>query len=161
MTDGAGNLIVDYDYDSAGRLERKTLGNGVYTTYQYDAAGNVRLLVNHRSDNTVLSRFEYAYDVSGRRTSMTTLEGTWAYGYDALGQLVSVRHPDGRVVTYTWNFGDGTPNQVSDGPTTTHVFPNTPATCINIVYAVLLTVEDDKQERGTFSSNVQVTEDCR
>jgi YD repeat-containing protein len=35
----------------------------------------------------VLSRFDYTYDASGRRTSMTTLDGTFTYGYDALGQL--------------------------------------------------------------------------
>src|SRR5262249_28074941 len=81
MTDGTGALIVAYAYDGAGRLDRKTLGNGVYTTYAYDAAGNVQHLVNFKPDGSVLSRFDYTYDVSGRRTSMTTLEGTWQYGY--------------------------------------------------------------------------------
>lgn len=90
LTDGTGGLIVDYDYDSAGRFELKTLGNGVYTTYDYDAAGRVLHLVNFKPDASVLSRYDYTYDASGRRTSMTTLGGTQFYGYDAIGQLTSV-----------------------------------------------------------------------
>ena len=51
--DGAG-LLVAYDYDAAGRLSRKTLGNGVYTTYAYDPAGHVTSLVNFRADEVVV-----------------------------------------------------------------------------------------------------------
>src|SRR5262249_35671617 len=103
MTDGTGALIVHYEYDAAGRLVKKTMGNGVYTTYEYDAAGNVTHLVNLRSDGMVLSRYDYTYAVSGRRSSMATLEGTFTYGYDALGQLVSVKYPDGHLVTYDYD----------------------------------------------------------
>jgi len=102
LTDGASALVVDYDYDTAGRMSKKTLGNGVYTTYDYDSAGQVLHLVNFKPDGSVLSRFDYTYDASGRRTSMTTLEGTYAYGYDPLGQLTSVRYPTAtRSATFT------------------------------------------------------------
>lgn len=67
---------------------------------------------------------------------------------------------DGRIVSYVWDFGDGGPSQTGDGPVATHVFPDTPSTCIQFVYAVLLTVIDDKGERGTASQNVAVTENC-
>jgi RHS repeat-associated protein len=120
MTDGSGALIVDYDYDSAGRLARKTLGNGVYSTYEYDVAGNLLHLVNYRPDDTVLSRFDYTYDVSGRRTSMTTIDGTYEYDYDALGQLVGVRHPDGRIVTYEYDEAGNRRRVVDDGVVTTY-----------------------------------------
>ena len=46
LTDGAGGLIVDYDYDAAGRVVKETFGNGVYTTYGFNVAG--RKLVNKR-----------------------------------------------------------------------------------------------------------------
>ena len=36
--------------------------------------------------------------------------------------------------------------------------PNTPATCVEAVYAVLLTVVDDKGDAGTASQQVRVTE---
>ncbi len=120
MTDGSGALIVDYDYDAAGRLSRKTLGNGVYTVYDYDAAGHVLHLVNYKPDGSVLSRFDYTYDVSGRRTSMTTLEGTYEYGYDALGQLTSVRYPDGRIVVYDYDAAGNRRQVIDDGVVTSY-----------------------------------------
>jgi RHS repeat-associated protein len=123
MTDGTGALIVDYDYDAAGRLSKKALGNGVYTTYEYDAAGNVLHLVNYQPGGAVLSRFDYTYDASGRRDSMTTLDGTFRYGYDPLGQLTSVTYPDGHVVTYAYDAA-GNRMQVTDNGVTTDYAAN-------------------------------------
>jgi hypothetical protein len=65
---------------------------------------------------------------------------------------------DGQIATYTWNFGDGTPEESRNTPTTAHVFPDTPATCLEIVYTVLLTVTDDKGGRGSASQTARVTE---
>jgi RHS repeat-associated protein len=88
MTDETAAQVVQYEYDAAGRLSRKTVGNGVYTTYEYDATGQLLQLVNHKPDDTVLSRFDYTYDSRGRRTSMDTHYGLWTYGYDDTGHLV-------------------------------------------------------------------------
>jgi len=65
---------------------------------------------------------------------------------------------DGQIVSYTWNFGDGTPEETRPTATTSHVFPDTPATCLEIVYTVLLTVTDDKGARGSASQTARVTE---
>src|SRR5262249_4047206 len=67
--------------------ERRTNGNGTFTEYHYDAAGQLEHLINRAPDGTVHSRFDYEYDLLGRRTSMGTVDGTWTYGYDAVGQL--------------------------------------------------------------------------
>jgi len=66
--------------------------------------------------------------------------------------------PDGQIVSYTWNFGDGTPEETKSTATTTHVFPDTPASCLEIVYTVLLTVTDDKGGRSSASQTARVTE---
>lgn len=87
LTDGAGGLIVRYTYDVVGRMVRKDLGAGGHTTYTHDAAGQLLSLVNHAPGGTVTSRFDYSYDVLGRRTGMVTLDGAWAYEYDPVGQL--------------------------------------------------------------------------
>jgi RHS repeat-associated protein len=88
LTDGAGNLIVDYDYAPVtGQLQRETNGNGSYTTYGYNPAGELTSVVNYATNGSVNSRFEYSYDALGRRAGMNTLEGTWAYTYDLSGQL--------------------------------------------------------------------------
>jgi RHS repeat-associated protein len=88
VTDGSDVAMVDYDYDLAGRLNSKLLGNGVLTTYDYDAAGQIIGLVNYAPDFSVLSHFEYTYDPLGRRIQMDTDYGTWSYEYDDNGQLV-------------------------------------------------------------------------
>jgi RHS repeat-associated protein len=88
LTDGANQLIVDYDYDAVtGRLQKETNGNGTYTTYQYDAAGQVTKLGNYAPSGAVTSQFEYTYNDLGQRTQVKSLDGTWVYGYDATGQL--------------------------------------------------------------------------
>ncbi len=88
LTDGSGNPIVTYTYDPDGRLSLKTNGNGTYTTYQYDADGNVLHLVNYAPGGSVNSRFDYSYNALGLETSEATLDGAWTYTYDADGQLV-------------------------------------------------------------------------
>ncbi len=87
LADGTGALIDQYTYDAAGRLKREDKGNGTYTTYEYDLAGDVLHLVNYAPDGTVNSRFDYTYDDLGRVATETTLDGEWTYSYDAIGEL--------------------------------------------------------------------------
>jgi RHS repeat-associated protein len=118
LTDGAGNLITRYTYDDSGLLIRADQGNGTYTTYQYDADRRTAEIINYAPDNTVLSSFAYTYDALSRPVTLTTLQGTTSYGYDALGQLISLALPGGRTITYQY---DAAGNRVSitDSGTTT------------------------------------------
>ena len=68
------------------------------------------------------------------------------------------RDSDGRIATYAWDFGDGTPPESNGGATVTHVFPDTPAICQETVYTVFLTVTDDSSDIGTASQQVRVVE---
>jgi PKD repeat protein len=65
---------------------------------------------------------------------------------------------DGSIASYTWNFGDGTPEESQAGAVTSHVFPDTAATCTEITYTVLLIVTDDKGQRASASQGVRVVE---
>ncbi len=87
MTNELNALVVQYQYDPDGRVATKTLGNGMFTTYQYDPAGELLSKTNALPNGAVLSSFKYAYDSRGRRTSMNSLDGQWAYTYDDIGQL--------------------------------------------------------------------------
>jgi RHS repeat-associated protein len=89
LTDSSGNLIIDYTYDNIDRLVREDRGNGTYTTYTYDFAGQVLSLVNHAANGTLNSSFTYTYNAVGQRTTMTTLDGSWSYSYDGIGQLTN------------------------------------------------------------------------
>ena len=68
------------------------------------------------------------------------------------------RDADGTVARYTWDFGDGTAQVSGAGAVATHVYPDTAATCQEIVYTALLTVVDDKGDPGIASAQVHVIE---
>ena len=118
-----GSTIAEYTYDSAGLLQRKDLGNGQYSTYTYDGVGHLTGLYNHASNGTLVSKYEYAYDKLGRRISMTTLDGVYAYTYDLNDQLTSVTTPGGRTIQYSYD-SMGNRLAVSDDGTTTEYAVN-------------------------------------
>jgi len=124
LTDGNDQLVVGYTYDLASRLARKDLGNGTFATHEYDAAGQLLHLVNHAPDGSVNSRFDYAYDDTGRRTSMTTQDGTFTYGYDATGQLTSVVLPGGRTIQYEYDANGNRLTVADDGALTNYTTNN-------------------------------------
>jgi len=68
------------------------------------------------------------------------------------------RDTDGTIANYNWSWGDGSPDQSTPNPTIAHVFTDTAARCVEVTYAVLLTVVDDKGAVGTASQQVKVTE---
>ena len=124
ITDGSGSLIVSYPYDTNGRLSRKDMGNGTYTTYTYDADSRILDLINYAPDGTILSRFDYTYDSRGRITSMNTLQGTWTYTYDDLGQLTGWTAPDGSSATYTYDAMGNRIQVTQNGATTSYTTNN-------------------------------------
>ncbi len=123
LRDTLGSLIASFTYDAVGRVQQKTLGNGTFATYGYDLAGRLASVVNHAPGGSVQSQFEYTYDQLGRRTSMTTVEGTTTFGYDATGQLTMVTLPNGRVITYEYDPA-GNRIAVTDSGATTNITVN-------------------------------------
>ncbi len=103
LTSGTGELIVEYAYNDLGQLVKDTFANGTYTTYTYDADGDLLDLVNYAANKTVDSSFAYTYDALGQATTMTTVDGEWAYTYDSIGQLATA--------TFTPSSGSSVPAQ--------------------------------------------------
>ncbi len=129
LTDGSGNVVVTYTYDADGRLSRKVNGNGTYTTYTYDADGNVLTLFNDAPGGTVNSSFVYTYNALGLETTETTIDGQWAYGYDADGQLThavftpNAADPDGLTAqneVYNYDAMGNRTSTVINGVTTAY-----------------------------------------
>ncbi len=118
LKDANGASIVSYSYDAVGRVSRIDNANGTSTAYQYDVAGNVTSVVNTGANSSILSSFAYTYSLNGLVQSMTTLDGTTTYGYDASGQLVSVQLPGGRIIAYQYD-ASGNRISVKDSGTTT------------------------------------------
>jgi len=103
MTPSATPLTTTYEYDALDRVERRTLPNGVVTTWLYDERDRVTELRHARADGTVLLRFAYDYGTPrqsiGQPLSVTTYEGTAQarrveYEYDAALRVRQERHRD-------------------------------------------------------------------
>ena len=79
-----------FSYDAAGQRTNAVWPNGIHAAYAYDDAGQLLTLVHGRagSPNPPIASFIYAYDLSGRRTNMVTLEGTNSYAYDVKGSVL-------------------------------------------------------------------------
>ncbi len=131
LQDANNAIIVRYTYDVDGRLSRKDNGNGTYTTYAYDADGNVLHLVNYAPGGTTInSRFDYTYNALGQRKSMETLDGNWTYTYDGTGQLThavfasmnpSIANQD---LVYNYDALGNRSTTVINGTTTTYTTNN-------------------------------------
>jgi chitodextrinase len=80
--------------------------------------------------------------------------GSTSVGFNASAS----RDSDGTIANYLWDFGDGSGEQSAGGPTVSHVFPDTAATCLEAIYTVLLTVVDNDGERASASQQVKVIE---
>lgn len=124
---------TSYSYDSNGRRTSMTRANGVQTTYAYDAIGRVTTI----SAGGQSQRFAYdtctngigrlcsAADATGSVGYSYTPEG-WTsvraftvgsanyalgYGYNAMGQMVTLVYPDGNQALY--NYSNGVVSSVS------------------------------------------------
>jgi RHS repeat-associated protein len=105
MADGTGTTT--FAYDDLGRLVASTNGAGRKLGYDYDRVGNLTAIeypqnlvarVSSSQDRTVTRDFDRA----GRMTSVTDFLGnTTRFGYDAAGELVERRFPNGLVSTAT------------------------------------------------------------
>ena len=113
--------IVDYTYDAAGNLILEENGNGTTSSFAYDDAGRLTEIVNAQADGTVNSFYRYTYDTAGQRVEMESHDGTWTYGYDAVGQLTSAEfvsiNPaiDDKSLVYEYDDAGNRTRVVEDG----------------------------------------------
>lgn len=119
-------LLADITWSAAGRVLTEPAGNGVTTTYDYDAQNQwLATITATRADSTTLQALTYGYDFTGNVTSLadgTVATGYWRnrvtdgvrhFSYDALYQLLKA---EGRE--NAGNIGmqySGLPGVVPDG----------------------------------------------
>ena len=116
---GIAPVHVSYTRDAAGDvtgLGRFSDAVGTHevgrTTIGYDAAGQVTSMAHLDALDAVLANYTDKHDLNGQLTSETTGGQTTTYGYDANGELVSVRRGNAQVESFRYD-ADG--NRVQSG----------------------------------------------
>ena len=124
--DALGNIISEeegeepkriYTYDPMSRIKTAVNARGQETSYTYDGAGRIAAMEDEEGSVT------YAYDANGNITKITDEKGTTlrtydnrnrmttqtdykgrtvSYGYDEIGNLISLTYPGGEIVRYTY-----------------------------------------------------------
>ncbi|AWV07645.1 type IV secretion protein Rhs [Lysobacter maris] len=91
ITDADGLQVgTSFHYDAAGNLRQVVDPKGLATSYQYDALGQLLQLDSPDTGTTI-----YTYDPAGNHNSQTDARGeTSTYGHDALNRLSSVSYSD-------------------------------------------------------------------
>jgi RHS repeat-associated protein len=109
-TIGGQSASYGFSYDSVGRLVEVTRDNSPFQSYVFDANGN-RLRVTSPSGTAIgsydaqdrLVAFgdaQFHFGLDGDLREKIIGNDTTKYGYDALGNLLSVRLPDGTQIAY-------------------------------------------------------------
>jgi RHS repeat-associated protein len=113
VTQDATKAVGTFNFNYVGtsaRLASIIYPSSLTTTFgYYDITGDLRLKgLTNFNGGTVLSRFNYAYDRSGRITNLVQKLGTAAittnqYAYDAIGELMSVLTNGSSGYHYTYD----------------------------------------------------------
>ncbi|WP_085694488.1 MULTISPECIES: RHS repeat-associated core domain-containing protein [unclassified Pseudomonas] len=116
--DDGSTLVTLYRRDTAGRLLRKTLPDGVEISYRYDLLG--RLVGVDDSQDHPLA---FEYDTQDRLTVEHQGWGTLRYAYDACGRLTRMRLPDNSKLDYRHAKGGALEGiDLNGAPLTRHVY---------------------------------------
>ncbi|MDP3544316.1 MAG: RHS repeat-associated core domain-containing protein [Elusimicrobiota bacterium] len=117
---------VDFEYDSLGRLTRKSIP-GDPVVYEYDSTGNLskaedgdsvvqinydplsrptRVIQTNKTSN-LSSQIDYEYDPNGNRTRMVLAANpislAWSYVYDSLNRLTSITNPQNQTFAFEYD----------------------------------------------------------
>jgi RHS repeat-associated protein len=114
-----------FSYDEASRRTLTELANGTRASVVYDADSRTTSLYNLRSDDSVISSFDYGYDEGGNKTSILEASGDRVtLAYDAANQVVHEHRSGANAYNTTLTY-DGVGNRLvknADGALTTMTF---------------------------------------
>jgi RHS repeat-associated protein len=111
-----------FDYDAASRPTLRTLPNGTFTEYSYDAAGRLEAVAN-RDASTDIASFTHTLNGIGDRTETVDAAGTHTFTYDALNRLAAaVRPPLLPNETYGYDSGG---NRITSHLSATYTYDTT------------------------------------
>ena len=102
-----GSLIATYNYTINGARSSLVYANGTSAYYSYNLANWLTRLEN-RSNNTMVSSYDYTYFADGNQRTKTDHTGrVTTYAYDAASRLASESENTGFGAAYTYDrFGN-------------------------------------------------------
>lgn len=123
---GSGSEITNFEYDSIGKVVKKTDALGKVTRYKYDNSGNVTETNYEMIENGTSTsiKHKYTYNSLGEVLTFTDgMNGVTTNTYDARGNLLTTSDPLNNTTTATYS-SNGLPATVTDarGNTTTFEF---------------------------------------
>ena len=90
--------ITSYDWPRPGQADGPLLAEH----YAYDDLDRLTALAHARVGGPTLASYAYDYDAADRLVAETNAEGSFSYGYDALGHVLTETLPGNRTITYTY-----------------------------------------------------------
>ncbi|MHB1391086.1 MAG: hypothetical protein ACYCXF_07645 [Thermoleophilia bacterium] len=97
-----GSDTTSYTFDPAKNLATKSYGNGVVTSYTYNA-GNRPIAIQAVKGAQTLQSFSQAYDANSNITAYTEAAGTTSYSYDSLDRLTNENIAAHGNISYTYD----------------------------------------------------------
>jgi PKD repeat protein len=144
----AGRVIQSYDWDFGDGSAHQS---GVTTSHAFGTAGTFTIVLVVTDDAGHIGTTTQTVTVSnGNPTAQITVSppsSTVGQAISFIGSQ-SVAAPGRTIVSYSWNFGDGT---TGSGPTTSHPY-GTAGT-----YTVTLIVTDDQGKQGIATATVTIS----
>lgn len=155
-------LVAEYDYcmnGSAEGIEKITYPEGT-VEYAYDNAMRVTTQINKLSDGTVISQYDYTYDVIGnkiqKKETVNEIEKVTNYTYDDINRLTFEKSFDGTETSYEFDIQ----NNISEKVT---IYPGNGEAVVTYTYNNLnqLTniTESITDTDDTFTKNIDFTYD--
>ncbi|MEA1932874.1 MAG: DUF6531 domain-containing protein, partial [Thermodesulfobacteriota bacterium] len=102
-TDSPDTGITTYEYDSIGRLSSKTDAKDITIQYSYDSLNRLTQ-IDYPTDPDVTFAFDQDSNGMGRLSSMADSITSYAYKYDAFGNMIQVTATIGGH-TYSTGYG--------------------------------------------------------
>lgn len=106
-------IVTKLQRDALGRLIRRDV-RGRSTSFQYDQVGQLLhavTFIENGPERKVLDELSFSYNKMGNLLSEAGRLGILEYGYDEVGNRVSTKMPDGRMVKLA-TYGSGHVHQI-------------------------------------------------
>jgi PKD repeat protein len=150
--DGSGSTdsnatITDYTWDFGDGTTQDAHGNPI-TSHPYTSPGKYVVTLIVTNSNGESESTTQMVTVDAAPTASFTASPTFqtAASFDASDSGESV----GTITSYTWDFGDGSPQDVESGPTVNHTYAQRGS------YTITLTVTNDAGQSATSAETLTI-----